>query len=581
MKQQKRVSLRLLAAALAVCLLLPLTGCGKREPEPQPATEVERLSKLCRVWGYVKYTHPVFLLGERDWDEDLLTLIPQVRELETNEEVNALLHEWFVDLGEIDYGTSRPAAFWAEAAEEDKVVIADTSWTTDAGYLGEDLAGDLGQLGEIPDIRRRKGPVHFQINSMLEVTYPIFNENEHPDMDFANEEYRLLGLFRAWNVLEYYFPYHDLLEEDWGDCLEEIIPIMLEGDDQDSYLNAILRLLTKLHDNHVGLAFNPIDFSVLATASYADVTADATFFAEEAEGKLVVSGTTDGCPLALGDIILEMNGMSVEEAVQRVKPYTPCSRDSAFLSRNAYKIFREMASIREPAEVTVLRDGKEESLLCQKVFVSGLRAAPLEEYRILDGNIGLINPANRPQDSIMQDLRDTDGLIIDLRQYPLAGDEMCAFYPYFTAEYVPAFIHGSPSGAVPGAYVKEVYSVGYRPGDEEQGVYHYDRPVVVLMDEFSQSASERAAWSIGKGKNVVLMGQNTIGALSWAVGVPLPGGFWFTFTSVRTELDDGSQFQRVGLTPDIPVSRTVQGIKEGRDELMEAAIEYIQKQSIK
>ena len=568
----KKSIIRLISIILVIYLLLPLMGCAQEEQTPQPATEVERLSKLCRVWGYVKYTHPAFLLGERDWDAELLALIPQVREKETHEEVNALLHEWFTSLGEIDYGNCEPVAFWAEAAEEDKVVIADTSWTTDIEYLGTELAGDLGQLGEIPDIRRRKGPVSFQIQSITEETYPVFNENEYPDMDFADQGYRLLGLFRAWNVLEYYFPYHDLMEEDWGACLKEIIPIMLEGNDQDSYLNTILRLLTKLHDNHVGLALNPIDPTATA-ASHADLIAKATFSAEEVEGRLVVSGTTDDCPLALGDIILKMNGMSIEETVQRVKPYTPCSRDSAFLSRNAYYIFRAMVSIQEPAEVTVLRDGKEETVLCEEVFVSPLRAAPLEEYRILDGNIGLINPANRPQASIMQDLRDTDGLIIDLRQYTWNG--MYPFYPYFTTEHVPAFIHGYAAEAVPGVYVKEVHSIGYRPGDEERGVYHYDKPVVVLIDEFSQSASERAAWSIGKGENVVLMGQNTIGALSRVAEAPLPGGFWFTFTSVRAELDDGSQVQRVGLTPDIPVSRTVQGIKEGRDELMEAAVQYI------
>ena len=148
MKQQKKASIRLLAAALAVCLLLPLVGCGGREP--QPATEVERLSKLCRVWGYVKYTHPAFLLGQKDWDEELLALIPQVREKETHEEANALLHGWLMGLGEIDYGTNKLVKFWAEAAAGDRLVITDTSWTTDASYLGEELAGDLGQLGEIP-----------------------------------------------------------------------------------------------------------------------------------------------------------------------------------------------------------------------------------------------------------------------------------------------------------------------------------------------------------------------------------------------------------------------------------------------
>ena len=38
------------------------------------------------------------------------------------------------------------------------------------------------------------------------------------------------------------------------------------------------------------------------------------------------------------------------------------------------------------------------------------------------------------------------------------------------------------------------------------------------------------------------------------------------------------QTQRIGLTPDIEVYPTVEGIKEGRDELMEAAVEYIQEQ---
>ena len=84
---------RLLSLALAFCLVLPLFGCQEKTTS-QPATEVERLSKLCRVWGYVKYTHPAFLLGERDWDEELLTLIPQVRELET-ERISRILSTEF------------------------------------------------------------------------------------------------------------------------------------------------------------------------------------------------------------------------------------------------------------------------------------------------------------------------------------------------------------------------------------------------------------------------------------------------------------------------------------------------------
>ena len=98
-----------------------LIGCQSQEPTPAPdptpaAAEVqvpqgtpatENLVKLCKVGGYTEYLHPAFLLGKKSWDEDLLTLSSQVREQTTAEEVNPLLHDGFVGLGEIDY-TSMP-----------------------------------------------------------------------------------------------------------------------------------------------------------------------------------------------------------------------------------------------------------------------------------------------------------------------------------------------------------------------------------------------------------------------------------------------------------------------------------------
>lgn len=101
---------RLLAVLLLVCLLF--TSCSpagtpdKKSTDSEYSQEVQNLEKLCKVWGYTKYTHPAFLLGERDWDEELLKLIPVVSEAKAKK-VNDILHEWFVSLGEIDYGTSR------------------------------------------------------------------------------------------------------------------------------------------------------------------------------------------------------------------------------------------------------------------------------------------------------------------------------------------------------------------------------------------------------------------------------------------------------------------------------------------
>ena len=51
------------------------------------------------------------------------------------------------------------------------------------------------------------------------------------------------------------------------------------------------------------------------------------------------------------------------------------------------------------------------------------------------------------------------------------------------------------------------------------------------------------------------------------------------FSSNRFYTIDGKERYRTGITPDIPVKPTIQGIKEGRDEVMEAAIEYIKSKS--
>ena len=149
---------RLLAVLLCVCLLF--TSCAPVGNEKKEySQEVQNLEKLCKVWGYTKYTHPVFLTGEKDWDTELIALIPQVRQAENSEATNQILNEWLLSLGEIEYETDTPAAQWSSAKEEDKVVIADTSWIFDKKYLGEELSANMEPLTKPTfDINRFRAP---------------------------------------------------------------------------------------------------------------------------------------------------------------------------------------------------------------------------------------------------------------------------------------------------------------------------------------------------------------------------------------------------------------------------------------
>ena len=59
------------------------------------------------------------------------------------------------------------------------------------------------------------------------------------------------------------------------------------------------------------------------------------------------------------------------------------------------------------------------------------------------------------------------------------------------------------------------------------------------------------------------------------VGILLPGGVCSFFSSIGIYYPDGTETQRVGIIPDIYVWSTVKGIKDGRDELLEKALELI------
>jgi C-terminal processing protease CtpA/Prc len=164
-----------------------------------------------------------------------------------------------------------------------------------------------------------------------------------------------------------------------------------------------------------------------------------------------------------------------------------------------------------------------------------------------------------------------------MRQYP-SEDIMHSLAQYIVQKPLQFAIVSKASQAVPGTFIKSSERiVDASSYDKSKGIYNYDRNVVVLMDENSVSSSEYTIMSFRTGKNVTVMGEESIGADGNVAYLPLPGQMSMRFTGMGVYTPEGGQTQRIGLSPDIRVERTIQGIKDGRDELMEAAIQYLKK----
>ena len=389
-----------LEVLLMICLMLTActpAGTAGGGSETVYSQETQNLEKLCKVWGYVKYTHPVFLTGEKDWDAELIALIPQVRQAENSEETNKILNEWLLSLGEIKYKTDETTALWSSAKEEDKVVIADTSWVFDQEYLGEELSANMEPLTKpLPDINRFNAPIDFSRYYYTGYNQPTMfcNEKLYEDMDYSDENYRLLGLFRVWNAMEYYYPYLDILDEDWEDLLPDFILQMLEGSDQHSYDLIIAALTAKLQDAHVAFGGSS-EFIKKEFGEY--LISDVEFVS--AEGEIVVLQTFDeSCPLQPGDIIRKLDGVDIEDRVEHCKKYISVTTDEKIKNPLQLSLLRSHS---KTPEVTVIRDGKEMTfnVNADEFQYSGPRYGVSfqdgepKPYEIIEGNIGVINPA--------------------------------------------------------------------------------------------------------------------------------------------------------------------------------------------
>ena len=106
----------------------------------------------------------------------------------------------------------------------------------------------------------------------------------------------------------------------------------------------------------------------------------------------------------------------------------------------------------------------------------------------------------------------------------------------------------------------------------------YRGKLVVIVNELSQSQAEYTAMAFRAGANTTIIGSTTAGADGNVSTIMLPGGLLTMISGIGIYYPDGTKTQRIGIVPDIKVEPTINGIKQGRDEVLEKAIEVIEKQ---
>ncbi len=529
-------------------------------------SQVENLATLGKVWGFLKYHHPAITSGQRQWDYDLLRVLPDVLAASNRTATNSILLRWVKQLGPM--AACNPCA---TLASNDVYLRPALAWLNDDKLLGSELGASLRQVY----LHRPATGAQFYLTMQANIGNPLFqNENNYKEIKFPDAGFQLLALFRMWNIVEYWAPYRDVIGENWDTVLLQSIAPIAIAKDRTAVELGMIALVARINDTHTNLWSS---LSSRPPGGNCHLPVKIRFI----ENKAVVTALVDGnesaaSGLQVGDVIQSLDDIPVSQLVQSWAPYYAASNEPTRLRDIARSLGSGSCG---DAKIRLRRPSGEADIVARRVAVAGLRRQLTndragEAFQRLSDDVAYLKLSSIKNADIaryMESAAGTRGLIIDIRNYP---SEFVVFTlaPYFIEQPTDfvRFTVGDLSN--PGAF-RWGPTVTLRP----QPGRHYPGKVMILVDEVSQSQAEYTTMALRASPRAKVIGSTTAGADGNVSAIPLPGRLSSMISGIGVFYPDKRPTQRVGIVPDIEVKPTLEGIRSGRDELLDAAIAEIRK----
>ncbi len=393
-------------------------------------------------------------------------------------------------------------------------------------------------------------------------------EEAYDEMVYPDVEYRLLALFRLWNIFQYFSPYASDMGSAWDSVLVEYIPRMERASDSLDYVLTLAEFCGRMHDSRIDLK-TPIlrhHFGVFYPAI------DVCFL----DGKTIVASVRDDAgevrDIHPGDVILAVDGENIASRRERLSRLLSGSTPQAL----EHRIDSVLLGGRNGTDVnlTIGRGEEEKVVMLPRRFQYQAMHRRGDAYSVLPSGAGYIDlnrVAKEEIETAMEAVRNTPGLILDLRGGINFPPEL--LIGYFARNSAEAFAVNTPE-----RYTPDLQFAGNRrkiemvyPGNHWQ----YSGRIVALIDRNTGDDAERLCLMLSAAGDVVFVGTPSGGDAGEVTSTVLPGGIQVMFTGSDIRYPDGRPLHTTGIRSDITVEPTVEGIRQGRDEILDAAVEYL------
>jgi len=541
---------------LLLTILFSFSSCGKTN-----LTETEKLASLGKVWGFLKYYHPNVAEGKFNWDNQLFEILPKVKNATDKEDLSEVYLKWIESLGVVED--------CIECVKSSKIGNFNKNFNLD--WINDDtiFTKDLSEKLKFIEANRHQGEKYFASLDNYRGNIKITNEEPHT-YDWENEQLRLLTLYRYWNIIEYFFPYKYQTDIKWDNVLYNMIPKFLNPESEIDFNLAMLELVVSIDDSHADLVtkttnnffgfkwipakFKVIDEKAIITGFYNDSLALIN-------------------DLRIGDIVTKVDGRTIESIYMAKEKYISGSNQPHKKVAN-YTIFNGTT---DSINIEFSRNNRSFKKSIKRYLFSDFNYKWKEtgKSKILNDNIGYVNMGEIEKDDVaktMNSLSETKAIIFDIRNYPNEAHYAISSYITSSNKYF---------------YNRIIAEMDY-PGKfrwENEAILEYTRDlkfkgqVILLVNSDTQSNAEFTTMLFQTGDNVITIGNQTSGADGTISRFDMVGGFKTKMTGVGIFYPDGTEAQRNGVKIDIVVQPTIQGIIDGKDEILEKAIEIANNQN--
>ncbi|HVU57002.1 MAG TPA: S41 family peptidase [Puia sp.] len=374
---------------------------------------------------------------------------------------------------------------------------------------------------------------------------------------------RLGDIVISWNILRHFFSYWEDASATPDELLDKALTNAVKDKNRYDFITTLQWMTAPLNDGHIyvymdgdttGRVYAPLVFA-------------------KAEDRVVIDRVLDSTlALSPGDVVTTINN-------------TPADRYMAYLDSKEsgspqLKVFRDLAS---------LTIGPRDSLTLGVRRADGLHTVHVP--RTLDwqawekGHLkppsGWIKPHvfyidldRDPMDSIrvwMPQLEQARAIICDLRGYPKGNHELIAHFLTEPENTKWMFV---PQVTYPDFQKVTYNELGWnmRPINP-----HLNGKIFFLIDGSAISYADSYMGYIKDFHLATIVGQPTAGTNGDINRLYLPGGYHIHFSGMLVKDHHGGKHHLIGAVPDVPVERTIKGIREGRDEILDKALELATK----